>query len=58
MPEMKKVFHFDSPPDQYVADAAVLCPSFYEVKAIANPGWWTRFIGRLRRRVIASLAPA
>jgi len=25
MPEMKKVFHFDSPPDQYVADAAVLC---------------------------------
>ncbi|HEY2359582.1 MAG TPA: hypothetical protein VGK36_00595, partial [Candidatus Angelobacter sp.] len=22
---MKKVFHFDSPPDQYVADAAVLC---------------------------------
>jgi len=41
-----------------VAHAAVLCPSFYEVKAIANPGWWTRFIGRLRRRVIASLAPA
>jgi len=25
MPEMKKVFHFDSPPEQYVADAAVLC---------------------------------
>jgi carbonic anhydrase len=25
MTEMKKVFHFDSPPDQYVADAAVLC---------------------------------
>jgi carbonic anhydrase len=22
---MRKVFHFDSPPDQYVADAAVLC---------------------------------
>ena len=22
---MKKVFHFDSPPDPYVADAAVLC---------------------------------
>ena len=22
---MKKVFHFDSPPDAYVADAAVLC---------------------------------
>jgi indolepyruvate ferredoxin oxidoreductase alpha subunit len=41
-----------------VAHAAVLCPSFYEVKAIANPGWWTRFVGRLRRRVIGSLAPA
>ncbi len=25
MTEMKKVFHFDSPPDQYTADAAVLC---------------------------------
>ena len=25
MTEMKKVFHFDSPPDPYVADAAVLC---------------------------------
>jgi len=22
---MRKIFHFDSPPDQYVADAAVLC---------------------------------
>lgn len=22
---MQKVFHFDSPPDQYIADAAVLC---------------------------------
>ena len=22
---MKKIFHFDSPPEQYVADAAVLC---------------------------------
>jgi hypothetical protein len=25
MAEMKKMFHFDSSPDQYVADAAVLC---------------------------------
>src|SRR5215510_6083809 len=25
MTEMKKVFHFDSPPEPYVADAAVLC---------------------------------
>jgi indolepyruvate ferredoxin oxidoreductase alpha subunit len=41
-----------------VAHAAVLCPSFYEVKAIANPGWWTRVIGRLRRRLISALATA
>jgi indolepyruvate ferredoxin oxidoreductase alpha subunit len=41
-----------------VAHAAVLCPSFYEVKAVANPGWWTRAVGRLRRRIIAALAPA
>ena len=41
-----------------VAHAAVLCPSFYEVRVIANPGWWTRLIGRLRRRVIGALAPA
>lgn len=25
MKSMEKVFHFDSPPEQYVADAAVLC---------------------------------
>src|SRR6185436_8196478 len=41
-----------------VAHAAVLCPSFYEVKSIANPGWWTRLLGRVRRSVIAALAPA
>ena len=39
-----------------VAHAAVLCPSFYEVKTIANPGWWERFLGRLRMRVIGMLA--
>jgi len=41
-----------------VAHAAVLCPSFYEVRVIANPGPWTRWLGRLRRAVITRLAPA
>ena len=41
-----------------VAHAAVLCPSFYEVKAIANPGWWTRLVGRVRRSVISFVATA
>jgi indolepyruvate ferredoxin oxidoreductase alpha subunit len=41
-----------------VAHAAVLCPSFYEVKAIANPGLWERLLGRLRMRVIGALAGA
>ena len=34
-----------------VADAAVLCPSFYRADIVQNPGTWDRFIGRLRRRV-------
>jgi indolepyruvate ferredoxin oxidoreductase alpha subunit len=41
-----------------VAHAAALCPSFYEVRTITNPGWWTRFLGRLRARIIARLSPA
>jgi len=41
-----------------VAHAAVLCPSFYQVRVIANPGPWTRAVDRLRRAVIAALAPA
>jgi indolepyruvate ferredoxin oxidoreductase alpha subunit len=41
-----------------VAHAAVLCPSFYEVRVITNPGPWTRFVGRLRRSVIGALASA
>ncbi len=41
-----------------VAHAAVLCPSFYEVRAITNPTGWDRLLGRLRRRVIAALARA
>ena len=40
-----------------VAHAAVLCPSFYQVRVITNPRWWQRVLGRLRRRVIGALAP-
>ncbi len=41
-----------------VAHAAVLCPSFYEVRVIHNPSWWCRLLGRLRLAVIHRLAPA
>jgi indolepyruvate ferredoxin oxidoreductase, alpha subunit len=39
-----------------VAHAAVLCPSFYEVRAIANPSRWDRVLARVRRTVIGWLA--
>ncbi len=39
-----------------VAHAAVLCPSFYEVKTVTNPGWWERVAGRVRVRIIGALA--
>src|SRR6266850_2326468 len=39
-----------------VAHAAVLCPSFYEVKVIANPTRWTRLVSRARQAVIRRLA--
>ncbi len=39
-----------------VAHAAMLCPSFYEVRAVRNPGRWTRLLGRVRRSVIRRLA--
>jgi indolepyruvate ferredoxin oxidoreductase, alpha subunit len=38
-----------------VADAAVLCPSFYRAELIHNPSRWDRFIGRLRLTVIGAL---
>jgi indolepyruvate ferredoxin oxidoreductase alpha subunit len=41
-----------------VAHAAVLCPSFYEVRVIQNPGRWRRWLGRLRMSVIERLATA
>ncbi|HYH21805.1 MAG TPA: indolepyruvate ferredoxin oxidoreductase subunit alpha [Azospirillum sp.] len=42
-----------------VADAAVLCPSFYRAELISNPSWWDRLrhrvngwvIGRLQARI-------
>ena len=39
-----------------VAHAAVLCPSFYEVKVITNPTRWTRLVSRVRQAVIRRLA--
>ena len=39
-----------------VAHAAVLCPSFYEVRVVRNPSRWQRFVGRMRRAVIGWLA--
>jgi indolepyruvate ferredoxin oxidoreductase, alpha subunit len=39
-----------------VAHAAVLCPSFYEVRTIANPSRWERFLEGMRSRVINALA--
>jgi carbonic anhydrase len=46
---MKKIFHFDSPPDPYIADAAVLCcfdhrinvatQKFLKRRGIARPDW-------------------
>ena len=41
-----------------VAHAAVLCPSFYEVRVITNPTWWTRVLARARAAVIRRLAAA
>jgi len=39
-----------------VAHAAVLCPSFYEVKVVENPSRWTRVLAGARRAVIRRLA--
>jgi indolepyruvate ferredoxin oxidoreductase, alpha subunit len=36
----------------------VLCPSFYQVRVITNPGWWQRLIARMRRRIISFIATA
>ncbi len=41
-----------------VADAAVLCPSFYRADLINNPTWWDRLRHRLSQAVISRLAHA
>ncbi|MAS14105.1 MAG: indolepyruvate ferredoxin oxidoreductase [Nitratireductor sp.] len=38
-----------------VADAAVLCPSFYRADVVHNPGWWDRFANRVRSTVTGFL---
>jgi indolepyruvate ferredoxin oxidoreductase alpha subunit len=38
-----------------VADAAILCPSFYRADVIHNPGPWERALSRLRIRIITWL---
>jgi indolepyruvate ferredoxin oxidoreductase alpha subunit len=38
-----------------VADAAVLCPSFYRAELLYNPSWWDRVLARLRTSVIGAL---
>ena len=38
-----------------VAEAAVLCPSFYRADIIHNPTWWDRTLSALRSRAIAWL---
>jgi indolepyruvate ferredoxin oxidoreductase alpha subunit len=41
-----------------VADAAVLCPSFYGADVISNPTWWDRFSARVQQRLIDWMQPA
>jgi indolepyruvate ferredoxin oxidoreductase, alpha subunit len=38
-----------------VADAAVLCPSFYRADVVHNPSRWDRFLQRLRRGAIGAM---
>ena len=39
-----------------VADAAVLCPSFYKADIVQNPGWWDRLKWKLRAAAIGMMA--
>jgi len=38
-----------------VADAAILCPSFYQADLIQNPNHWDLFFSRLRKKLITKL---
>src|SRR5262249_32013849 len=37
-----------------VAQAAVLCPSFYRTEVIRNPNWWDRACHRARQKIIGA----
>jgi len=39
-----------------VADAAVLCPSFYKADIVQNATWWDRVKWRFRTAVIGAMA--
>ena len=41
-----------------VADAAVLCPSFYRAEVIQNPRWHERLMHGLRAALVRALQPA
>jgi indolepyruvate ferredoxin oxidoreductase alpha subunit len=41
-----------------VADAAVLCPSFYKADIVQNATWWDRLVWRIRSKVIGAMADA
>jgi indolepyruvate ferredoxin oxidoreductase, alpha subunit len=38
-----------------VAEAAVLCPSFYRADIVINPNRWDRAVARLRAAIIGFL---
>lgn len=38
-----------------VADAAVLCPSFYRAEIVQNPNGWDRMLDRVRQRSVSML---
>src|SRR5450631_402219 len=38
-----------------VADAAVLCPSFYRAELVYNPSRWDRLVGKVRSAIIGAL---
>jgi indolepyruvate ferredoxin oxidoreductase alpha subunit len=38
-----------------VADAAVLCPSFYRADVVSNPNGWDRFLARIRSAYVSWL---
>lgn len=41
-----------------VADAAVLCPSFYQLDVVQNPNAWDRLLAAVRGRIIGGLQRA